>query len=408
MVTTAGVVTEYPINPNAYPIGIGVGPDGNLWFAEGNGNNAFGVVALYQTSSTHLVVTQQPPSSVNAGSPFGLTVTAVDGSGTPIITFNGTVTVGLANNPGGTTLGRPTTATASNGVAVFSGLTLNKAAIGYMLDVYASNASGLGGTVSSAMTVTPLAASQLVVTQQPSATATAGQPFATQPVISEEDAFGNVETGDNSMVVTAALASGAGPLQGTTSVTLTGGVAAFTNLADNKAETLSLQFTGGGFTAGPSSSIVVSPAAATKLAITTQPPAGVAVNAGFGFVAAVEDAYGNVVPSASNSVTVALANNPTGARLSGTTKVTANHGLATFSGLSLNKVGTGYTLQVSTKGLTSATTNPFNVVSSATSSELAVPSTTTISPPDPMLAPLVLDSPDLWDGLRFKKRSRSS
>src|SRR5262249_39599577 len=347
-----------------------------------------------------LVVTQQPPSSVTAGSPFGLTVTAEDGSGNPITSFNGTVTVGLANNPGGTTLGGTLTATASNGVATFSGLSLTKPAIGYTLDVYAS---GLGGVVSSAVTVTPLAPSQLVITHQPSATATAGQPFATQPVVYEEDAYGNVETGDNSTVVTAALASGAGPLQGTTSVTMSGGVAAFTNLADNKAETLTLQFTGGGFTSVPSSSIVVSPAAAVKLAITTQPPASVVVNTGFGLVAAVGAAYGNLGPSASNSVSVALASNPTGARLSGTTKVTASQGLATFTGLSLNKVGTGYTLQVSSKGLTSATTNPFNVVGSATSGALAV--TTTTSPPDPSLAPLVLDSPDLWDGLGLKKRA---
>jgi hypothetical protein len=347
------------------------------------------------------VVTQQPPSSVTAGSPFGLTVTAEDSSGNPITSFNGTVTLGLENNPVGTTLGGTLTATASNGVATFSGLSLAKPAIGYTL--YAST-GGYGWGITNAITVTPAAPSQLVIHTQPSATATAGQPFATQPVVYEEDAYGNLETGDNSTVVTAALASGAGPLQGTTSVTVAGGVATFTNLADNKAETLTLQFSGGGFTSGPSSSVVVSPAAATQLVITTQPPGSVVVNTGFGLVAAVEDAYGNVVTSASNSVSVALANNPTGARLSGTTRVTASQGLATFTGLSLNKVGSGYTLQVSSRGLTSATTNPFNVVSSATSSALAAPTTT--STPNPLLAPLVLDSPDLWGGLGFKKGSR--
>jgi hypothetical protein len=140
------------------------------------------------------------------------------------------------------------------------------------------------------------------------------------------------------------------------------------------------------------------------LVITTQPPVSVVVNTGFGLVAAVEDAYGNVVTSANNTVTVALANNPTGAKPSGTARVTASRGLATYTGLSINKVGSGYTLQVSSKGLTSATTNPFNVVSSTTSGALAV--TTPTGPPDPLLAPLLLDSPDLWDGLGFKKRSR--
>ena len=57
--------------------------------------------------------------------------------------------------------------------------------------------------------------------------------------------------------------------------------------------------------------------------------------------------------SASNTVKVALANNPTGAKLGGTLSVTASKGVATFSGLTINKVGTGYTLQVSSSGLTS-------------------------------------------------------
>jgi streptogramin lyase len=402
---TNHAITEYAIPyANTYPLGITAGPAG-IWFTDyppggGPGPQGIGLATL---ATSQLVVTQQPPSSIAAGSPFGLTVTAEDSSGNPITSFNGTVTVGLENNPGCATLGGTLTATASNGVATCSGLSMTKAASGYTL--YASS-DGYGWGITNAVTVTPAAPSQLVLTRQPSAAATAGQPFATQPVVSEEDAYGNVVTGDNSTVITAALASGAGPLQETTSVTISGGVATFTNLADNKAETLTLQFSCGGLTSSPSSAIVVSPAAATQLVITQQPPANVVVNTGFGLVVAVEDAYGNVVPSASYSVSVALANNPTGARLSGTTKVTASQGLATFTGLSLNKVGTGYTLQVSSKGLTSATTNPFNVVSSATSGALAV--TTTARAPDPLVVPVVLDSPDLWDAFRPLTRRRGA
>ena len=114
-----------------------------------------------------LAVTQQPPASVTAGSPFGLTVTAENSSGNPITSFNGTVTVAPASNPGGATLGGTLTATASGGVATFSGLTLNKAASGYTLVV---SGSGLGEGVTSAITVTPAAATQLVITEQPPAT----------------------------------------------------------------------------------------------------------------------------------------------------------------------------------------------------------------------------------------------
>jgi hypothetical protein len=298
---TTHAVTEFPIpyaSSNS-PVGVTAGPDGNLWFTEHDGNK-IGVVALYQTSSTHLVITQPPPSGVNAGSPFGLTVTAEDGSGNPITTFNGTVTVGLANNPGGTTLGGPTTATASNGVAVFSGLALNKAAIGYMLDAYASNDSGLGGTVTSAMTVTPAAATQLVITQQPPATVKVSSPFTLK--------------------------------------------------------------------------------------------------------ASIEDQYGNVVTTASGTVSVAFATNPTGATLGGTTSVTVSQGVASFTNLTINKTGSGYTLQVSSGSLTPATSNPVNVTQNGKAPvRLLAPAGN--PSPNLSLAPLVLDSPDLWDGLRFKKRA---
>ena len=94
-----------------------------------------------------VLVTQQPPASVTAGSVFGLTVEAEDSSGNLLSSFNGTMTLALANNPSGATLGGTLTATASNGVATFSDLTLTRAASGYTLDV---SASGLGEGVTSA------------------------------------------------------------------------------------------------------------------------------------------------------------------------------------------------------------------------------------------------------------------
>ena len=120
------------------------------------------------------MVTQQPPASVTAGSGFGLTVQAEDSSGNLITSFNGTVTVALASNPGGATLGGTLTVTASGGVATFSGLTLTKAASGYTLVV---TSSGLGQGVTSAITVTPAAATQLVITQQPPATVKVSSPL---------------------------------------------------------------------------------------------------------------------------------------------------------------------------------------------------------------------------------------
>ena len=90
------------------------------------------------------------------------------------------------------------------------------------------------------------------------------------PVVYEEDRYGNVEVGDSTTKVTAALASGSGPLQGTAQVTVAQGVATFADLADNKAGTIALKFTGGGLALATSGAITVNPAAASKLVIATQ------------------------------------------------------------------------------------------------------------------------------------------
>ena len=58
----------------------------------------------------------------------------------------------------------------------------------------------------------------------------------------------------------------------------------------------------------------------------------------------VEDSQGNVVTSATNSITVAIGNNPSSGTLGGTLTVAAVNGVATFSNLSINIAGTGYTL----------------------------------------------------------------
>ena len=80
---------------------------------------------------------------------------------------------------------------------------------------------------------------------------------------------------------------------------------------------------------------------------------------------AAQDVFGNLYPSFTGTVTVALGANPGGATLSGTTAVAAVAGVATFSGLSLDKSGAGYTLVASASGLTSATSAGFPITAAA-------------------------------------------
>jgi len=74
-----------------------------------------------------------------------------------------------------------------------------------------------------------------------------------------------------------------------------------------------------------------------------------------------EDALGNLVTTFAGSVTVAIGANPGGGTLSGTTVVTAVNGVATFSTLSINNKGTGYTLTGASGALTAATSVAFNI-----------------------------------------------
>lgn len=73
------------------------------------------------------------------------------------------------------------------------------------------------------------------------------------------------------------------------------------------------------------------------------------------------DATGAVAQGSSNAVTLALQANPGQATLTGTRTVNAVRGVATFSDLTLNVLGTGYTLVASSGTLTGAISNAFDI-----------------------------------------------
>ncbi len=76
------------------------------------------------------------------------------------------------------------------------------------------------------------------------------------------------------------------------------------------------------------------------------------------------DALGNAVPSFTGSVTITIGTNGgllLPGTLSGTTTVAAVNGVATFSDLSIDQPGNGYTLKVSASGSTGAESAPFNI-----------------------------------------------
>src|SRR5262249_27968364 len=131
-----------------------------------------------------LVVTTQPPSSVTAGAPFGLVVTAEDGLGHVDTSFQGSVTIAGAY---GATRGGTPTGTAVDGVATFSDLTLTQANPSVALYV---SSNSLAATTTGSFRVTAAPATRLAVSL-PSSPVLTGAPF--QLTVNAVDAYGNVD-----------------------------------------------------------------------------------------------------------------------------------------------------------------------------------------------------------------------
>lgn len=128
-------------------------------------------------------------------------------------------------------------------------------------------------------------------------------------------------------------------------------------------QSLAATDTSTGSMTGTASGITVTPAAATHLGFLQQPTAAVAGAAISPAVrVALLDQYGNIVTTDNtDAVTLAFGSNPSGAALSGGGPVTVVQGVATFTGLSVNNAGTGYTLAASSGTLAGATSAAFNV-----------------------------------------------
>jgi len=340
-----------------------VGPSTLLFSSAGVTSDTTSAITLTAGTATALEYVQQPTpvvaGQVIAPSP---TVRIRDGAGNTVLTAGNTVTVALGANPGGSTLGGTLSVAAVAGVATFSTLTLNKAAVGYTL---AASASGLTGATSSAFTVNAGTATALAITTAPT-TAQSGAALSPQPVVRLVDVNGNTVPTTGTQV-TATLASGAGTLGGTLTVNTVSGVATFTNLAlTGTTGAYTINFSSAALTGVTTGAITLSAGAPAALAFQVQPSTVASAAAITPAVTVrVLDGAGNLVPSATNSIVIGIGTNPGGAALSGTTTVSAISGVATFSSLSLDKTGTGYSLAATSTGLAGVTSSPFNVTPGA-------------------------------------------
>ncbi len=312
------------------------------------------------------------PGDAPAGEPItpAVRVTVQDSTGQPATTFNGPVTVGLDANPTSAALLGTARMNAVNGVATFTDLSVDKAGSGYTLRATTSGATGATSDRFdiSAPRPPPPAATHLGFAQQPRTTQ-AGSAITPAVQVAALDAAGNVVPAFTGPVTIALGANpGSAGLAGTKIVDAVNGVATFSDLSIDKAGTgYTLRATTSGLTGATSDAFDITappppPPPATHLGFSLQPSN---TEAGATITPAVEvsalDASGNTVTSFTGTITVAIGANQAGGTLAGTLSVPAANGVATFSNLSINLAGNGYTLTASAAGLTGATSAGFNI-----------------------------------------------
>jgi hypothetical protein len=287
-----------------------------------------------------------------AGMSVNVTVMALDNFNNLIVNYTGTVHF-TSSDSSAVLPANYTFTSADNGTHTFA-VTLKKAG---SQTVTATDAAHSTITGSRTLSVLAASASTLSVTGFPAVTAGSAGTFT----VTALDPYGNLSTGYSGTVhftssdVQAVLPADA---------TLTNGTATFSaTLKTAGAQSLTATDTSTGSVTGTQTNITVTPAAPTQVVFGQQPtktPAGSPIAPAV--TVRLLDPYNNLATNDNtDQVTITIGNNAGGATLGGTTTATVSGGVATFSSLSLDQQGTGYTL-VAGFGNFTVTSAAFDIV----------------------------------------------
>lgn len=339
------------VNPPPLPAGLG-------WITR-NANSSLTLVVYQPGVPTRMTFNTQP-STTTAGSAItpAVQVMLVDAQNVTATAATGVVTVAILDSAG-TATGQSAQASPVNGIATFPSLAITKAGS------YSLRASWgtLPTVTSSSFAVVAGTATGVAKDAGDAQSGTVGQPLA-QPIrVKLTDASGNPVP---NVAVAFVVTSGGGSVTPTSPTTDANGLAATSWTLGGVAGTQTVEARVTGLTAATFSATATAGSPA-KLAFTVQPSSGTAGQTiAPAIQVSVQDALGNRVTSSTAPVTIAIGTNPSGALLSGTKTVAAVSGIATFSDLSLDKGGIGYTLVAASSPLASATSAAFDVSTPAT------------------------------------------
>ena len=190
----------------------------------------------------------------------------------------------------------------------------------------------------------------------PPASVTAGTTFTV--VVAEQDAFGNIETGDSATALALAANNGGGGFSCTTAPAhVTNGIASFSGCSYTVASATAFTLTASsGALTSATANTTVTPGTSKKLVFTTAPPSSAASGTTFSVVVAEEDTFGNIETADSATALSLAANNGGGGFACTTTPTHVTNGVADFSGCSYTVASaSAYTLTASSGALTPAT-----------------------------------------------------
>jgi uncharacterized delta-60 repeat protein len=285
-----GLVTTSFGNTDSDAAGVAVQRDSRIVVAgtSSNGTSSQFALARYQGSVIHLSVAA--PSTATAGTPFDVTVTAIDEHGTAAVGYTGTVTL-TSTDPTASNLGSHTFTVADRGVFTFTGLQLFTAGA---QSIFANDGSL---SAEADLTVNPGVATSLVLSGPDSVTA--GAVFSVTVIA--YDAWGNVATGYTGTVGLTSTDPQALSLGSYTFTTADAGVYTFNGLQLFTAGPQSIFANDGSLSA--QADLLVNADIAASLVLTG--PSSATAGEPFSVTVTAYDAWGNVATGYLGTVTFA-------------------------------------------------------------------------------------------------------
>jgi hypothetical protein len=296
-------------------------------------------------------------------------VTALTGEGRADTGFSGDITVELGGSSGAALLGT-VTRTASQGVASFSDLSVDREGAGYFL---IARAAGFRDGVSNPFSVAASGTGRLSLVSGDNQTGTVGEELDAPLVVRVTDAGGNPVAG---VTVSWAVTGGGGSISPGSSTTNGSGEASATRTLGTTAGSQTAAATVSGLSGSPVSfTATAEPGPVAELEFAQQPTDTRAAEVISPAVRVrLRDQYGNLATNYTGSVTMSIAplTGTPGATLSGTTSRTPSGGVATFDDLSIDLAGLDYRLRAAAAGR-SKDSDPFDVtVTSGSASTLSM------------------------------------